>query len=160
MQKEKVTQKTTTIAQFVAQQIAQWCQCQYSSSFITDSQLFCTTNNNVVYQGQLLPTDNKTALEIRNITQLWVLRKPVIMMDGQSYQLHSNCSVVVKELGVTSCGTGGYNVTLPTSQPAVSMIELVSVVGTGVMLLLVIALVISLILCCVCKKKSKSFDVR
>ena len=105
LQEENAVRKTSDIAQFISQQVAQLCQCQYSDSFIVDGRLFCTTKNNVIYQAKLLSTDGKTALEIRNITQLWVLTKPIITIEEKFYQLDPFCSVVVKELGVTSCET-------------------------------------------------------
>ena len=151
---------TINIAQSVTQQVSQWCQCQYPGSFITNSQLFCTTNNDVIYQALLLPTDSKTALEIRNIIQLWVLSNPTIMLDGKSYHLYSNCSVVVKELGVTSCGVVRHNVSLPNSEIPVSTIELVSVVGTAVLLLLVIALVITVVITSCVRLRKSSFNMR
>ena len=121
------------------------CQCQFSSSYITDSQMFCTVKDAVIYQAQLLPTDNKTAFEIRNTTQLWILSKPVLVIEQRPYQVDPYCSVVVKELGTTTCDT---TEALSTSRPAVSTIELVSVIGTGVMLILVITLIIILVVCC------------
>ena len=107
--------KNADIAEFVSQHIAQRCQCHYSSSFIADGRLFCTTKNNIIYQAQLLPTDSKAALEIRNTTQLWVLSKPVIIIDGESYQLDFQCSVEIKELGMTFCDAVGSTEPLPAS---------------------------------------------
>ena len=95
--------KTSNIAQYIARQIAQRCQCQYSGSFIVNGELSCTTGNDVIYQAQLLSTEGKTALEIRNITQQWVLSRPAIIIDSLSYQVDSDCSTVITELGVTSC---------------------------------------------------------
>ena len=157
--KEKTSLKINHVAHVVAQQIALLCWCEYSGNFIGDGHLFCTTKNDVIYQAKLLPTVKKTALEIRNITQRWALSRPTIMIDEKYYQIDPNCSVVVKEFGVTSCGTVGLSESLSTSQPAISTIELVSVTGTGIMLLLVIVLII-LLVCCAYRKKSKSSNKR
>ena len=159
LQGENAVKKISDIARFISQQIAQLCQCQYSGSFIVDGQLFCTTKNNVIYQAKLLSTDGKTALEIRNITQLWVLSKPIVTIEEKFYQLDPFCSVVVKELGVTSCDSVSSTESLSELQ-SFTTIELASVIGTGVMLLLVIVLIVALVCCCVCKKKSKHYDVR
>ena len=40
------------------------------------------------------------------------------------------------------------------------VVELVAVIVAGVLLAVVIILTISLVLCCVCRRKSKSYDVR
>ena len=152
--------KNTDIAEFVSQHIAQRCQCQYPSSFIADGRLFCTTKDNIIYQAQLLPTDSKTALEIRNTTQLWVLSKPVLMIDGEPYQLDFQCSVVIEELGVTLCDTVGSTEPLPASRSTITLTEMISVIGTGILLLLVIIIMIILGLCCLRRKKSKHHTIR
>ena len=145
LQKEKTFTKTMAIENIIAQEIALRCKCQYSSGFITDSHLFCTIKNNVIYQAQLLSTDSKTGLEIRNITQDWVLSKPLLKIDEISYQLDPDCSIVAKELGITTCDTE------VTSQ---SIINVASFVGAGcALLMLVIVVVIILASCWVCKKK-------
>ena len=154
IQNEDPERKITDIAQFLAQQIILLCECQFSSSYIADGQLFCTVKDAVIYQAQLYSTDEKTALEIRNTTQLLILSKPILVIDQQLYPVDPYCSVVVKELGTTTCDT------ISNSQPLVSTIELASVVGTGVILILVIVLTIILVFYCYCKKRSKSFDVR
>ena len=127
----------STIAQFITQWIVQHCQCQYSANFIVDGQLFCTTKNSVVYQAQFISTDSKMALEIRNITQQWVLSRPTITINGLSYQVDPNCSTVVNKLGVTSCNI--VSESQPNNHlPAIS----VSVVLVGMMLLVCIGSII------------------
>ena len=69
------------------------------------------------------------------------------------------CSIIVEELGMTSCDSNPSTEALLTNQKpsfGESVIELVSVIGAGVLLVLVIVLVIILVLCCVCRRKSKS----
>ena len=155
--------KTTEIAQQISQHIAQACQCQYSGNFIVNSEHFCTTDKTAtVYQAKLLTTDGRTALDIRNITQLWVLSKPLITIDGRAYQVDPYCSVVVKELGVSSCDSNTSTESLSTDQPSVSVIELVSVIGMAALLILVVTTAIVLVLCCICRRKHKSrrYDIR
>ena len=149
LQGENAVRKISDIARFISQQIAQLCQCQYSDSFIVDGQLFCTTKNNVIYQAKLLSTDGKTALEIRNITQLWLLSKPIIAIEEKFYQLDPFCSAVVKEFGVTSCDTVSSTESLSEPPSSFTTIELASVIGVGVMLLLTTVLIVALVCCCV-----------
>ena len=146
------------------------CQCQYSDSLIIDDQLFCVTKNDVIYQAKLLSTDGKTALEIRNITQQWVLSSPTIMIGNLSYQVDPYCSTVVKELGATSCHMvtesqpDNQQPTVSESQannqlPAITTNTiLVSVVIVGMILLCVGLIILSL--CYLHIRKSKSHDVR
>ena len=145
--------------------MAQLCQCRYSSRFIVSSQLLCIAKNDVtiVYQAKFLPSDSKTALELRNTTHLWILTKPIITVDNQFYHVDPYCPIIVNELGVTSCGSSSSTeALLPDNKLSLglSVIELASISGGGAMLVLVVILVIFLVLCCVSKKKSKSYHVR
>ena len=147
--------KTSNIAQFIAQQIIQRCLCQYSASFIIDGHLFCTSKKTVIYQAQFISTDSKTALEIHNITQQWVLSRPMIIIDNLFYQVDPNCSAVVNKLGVTSYNT--VSESQPNNQlPAIS----VSVVLAGMMLLFCIGLIIFFSLYYLHKRKLKSHNLR
>jgi hypothetical protein len=160
LQNDNIEEKTANVTQFLAQQVAELCQCQYSSSFIVSSQLLCTAKNDVVYQAKFLPSDNKTALEIRNITQLWIQTKPIITIGDQFYHVDPYCSIIVNELGMTSCGSTEALSPNQKSFLGLSAIELASVSGGGAMLVLVIVLVIVLVACCVSKRKSKSYNGR
>ena len=97
------TGKVSDILKSVTKAIAELCQCQYTSSFIVDSQLFCNGKSEVVYQGQLLTTDGKAAEEIRNLTHEWVLDKPFISVSDQMYQLNPYCSVIIDKVGENVC---------------------------------------------------------
>lgn len=80
------------------------------------------------------------------------------MVEQQFFEVDPYCSVIVKELGTTTCDV---TEALSKSSSAVSLIELGSVVGAGVLLVLVIVLIF-ILLCCCCKnkKKSKSVNIR
>ena len=87
------------------------CNCEYSENFIDSGQFLCSSSKKeIIYQAQLLTTDGKTAEEIRNITQNWVLTKPIVTISGQRHQLDPYCSVVIREIGDLSCDP-----TVPTS---------------------------------------------
>ena len=87
------------------------CNCEYSENFIDSGQFFCgSSKKEIIYQAQLLTTDGKTAEEIRNVTQKWVLTKPFITISGQRHQLDPYCSVVIERIGDISCDP-----TVPTS---------------------------------------------
>ena len=123
----------------------------------------CTAENDVVYQAKFLPSYSKTALEIRNTTHIWILTKPIIAIDEQFYHVDPYCSIIVNELGNTSCGLSPSTEATLQNQKlflGMSVIELASITGVGAMLVLVIVLVIFLVLCCVYKrKKAKSYNV-
>ena len=151
------------MSQFIAQRLAQLCQCQYSSSSIVNSRLLCTAKNDAVYQAKLLPSDTKTALEIRNMTQQWILTKPIIAINERFYQVDPYCSIIVKELGMSSCDSVPSTEALLPEQNASfgkDIIELVGVIVAGILLVVVITMAVILVLCCVCRKKSKSYDIR
>lgn len=80
------------------------------------------------------------------------------MIEQRFYKVDPYCSVVVKELGTTTCDTTDQEA-LSTNSSGVSLIELLSVIGIGLMLILVIALIFILVCCCCTKKKEKSKSV-
>ena len=149
------------IAEAVTEHISRVCQCQYSNDFVIDGQLLCTDDDTaVIYQAMFLTSDERSALEIRNISQLWVLSKPMVSIDGQSYEVDPYCLVTVTRVGESSCNTAVSTEALSSSHTRITLIEMVSISGTGLMLLLVILLIIILACRCSCKKKSMSYDVR
>ena len=146
-------------ASTIAQRIVQGCQCQYSADFIINDQLFCVSKKSVVYQAQFISTDSKTAVEIRNITQQWVLSGPAIVINGLSYRVDPNCSTVVNELGVSSCGV--ISESQPKSNSQLPTVISVSVTLVGMMLLVCIgSVVFSLYMYYQCRRKSKSHSLR
>ena len=124
----------------------------------------CIAENDVVYQAKFLPSYSKMALEIRNTTHLWILTKPIIVIDEQFYEVDPYCSIIVNELGSTSCGSSPSTEATLQNQKlflGMSLIELASITGVGAMLVFVIVLVIFLVSCCIYKrKKAKSYNVR
>ena len=141
----------STIAQFIAQQIMQGCLCQYSASFIVNGQLFCISENSAIYQAQLTSTDDKTALEVHNITQQWVLSGPTVTACGISFKVDPNCSIVVNKLGVTSCHS--HDESQPNNQlPAIAT----SVTLVAVVLIVSVGSLIFFTLYCLCRRKFKS----
>ena len=148
----------SAIAQLIAQRIMQGCQCQYSARFIVSGQLFCASKSSIIYQAQLIPTDNKTALEVRNITQQWVLSGPTITINGVSYKVDPSCSTVVNELGVFSCHNSAVSESQPNRNNHLPVIT-VSVSLAGVMLIVCIGSVIFFIVCYLHGRKTKSHSL-
>jgi predicted thioredoxin/glutaredoxin len=111
----------------------------------------------VIYQAQLLSIVDKTAQEIRNITEQWVLSQPSIIIDGVSYQVDPSCSTEVKELGETSCNSASESD--PADEESTNVVIVVSVVSVVMVLLLIIAGLITASLCYLHKKKSESLDM-
>ena len=149
--------KILTIAQFIAHQIEQGCQCQYSANFIINGQLFFASKNSAMYLAQLIPTDNKTALEIWNILQQWVLSGPAITINSLSYKVDPSCSIVVNDLEVTSCSIIDI---MSESQPNnhLPVIIVAVTLSLGMMLIICVGSVI-FTLYCLYRRKSKSHSV-
>ena len=145
----------SAIAQLIAQQIMQGCQCQYLARFIVSGQLFCASKNSVIYQAQLIPTDNKTALEVHNITQQWVLSGPAITINSLSYKVDSSCSIVVNKLGVFSCHVSESQPNHNNHRPMIT----VSVSLVGMMLIVCIGSVIFFIVCYLHRRKTESHSL-
>ena len=148
--------KASTIAQLIAQQIEQGCQCQYSASFIVNGQLFCASRNSAMYLAQLISTDNKTALEIWNIVQQWVLSGPTITINSLSYKVDPSCSTVVNELGVASCNIID---TMSESQPNSHLPVIIVTVTLLAMILIVCVGSVIFTLYCFHRRKSKSHSM-
>ena len=147
--------KMLTIAQFIAQQVEQGCQCQYSGNYIINGQLFCTSKNSAMYLAQLTPTDNKTALEIWNILQQWVLSGPAIIINSLSYKVDPSCSIEVKELGVTSCNSASES----DEGSTINVTVVVSVIFAVVVLLMILSGLITASLYYRHKRNLKSKDL-
>lgn len=79
------------------------CNCSYSVNFIIDGQFLCFSSNELVYQGQFLTTNSKNAEEVRNLTQAWVLKKPMIKIANRSFQIDPFCSVTLITIGDSYC---------------------------------------------------------
>ena len=148
--------KVSIVAQFIAEQIEQGCDCHYSASFIANGQIFCASKDNAVYQAQLISTDNKTALDIRNITQQWVLSRPTIVIGDLFYQVDPDCSTAISKLGATSCGI--ISETQHNNHNSHAVIS-VSVILVGMVLLVFVGSVI-ISLCYLHRRKSKGYNMR
>ena len=104
MQVANSTGKISDISNAITTEVSRQCQCQYTAGFIVNSRLLCSDGKSeTIYQGQLVTTDGKTADQIRNLTQEWVLTKPYIKVGNKMYQLDPYCSVAIEELGDTTC---------------------------------------------------------
>ena len=104
LQESNTADKVTDVSEAVAKAIVDLCQCLYTPNLIIDHQLTCSEDKNlIIYQALLLSTDGKTAEQIRNLTQEWVLTKPTVNIDNKAYQLDSFCSIAINELGVIEC---------------------------------------------------------
>ena len=111
--------------------------------------------NDVIYQAQLLSITGKTAQEIHNVTEQWVLSQPSIVIDGVSYQVDPTCSTEVKELGVTSCNSASES----DEGSAFNVTVVVSVIIAVVVLLMILSGLIIASLYYLHKRNSKSKDL-
>ena len=154
MQGENSNEKAHEIALFVSNQVANICSCNYSWNFIDWRQtLFCSNiSNKIIFQAILPPNDGKTSEMIRLIIQQWVLQKPVITVAGKSYQLDANCSVVIKEIGDTSCN----KLTQLAPSTNLDILLLSYSIGGGGSVLISVMLLVLTVACCIKRKKSKS----
>ena len=142
--------KLSDILAAISSAIAQQCQCQYTTSFIANGRLMCGNDESeFIFQGELVTTDSKTADEIRNLTQDWVLKKPLVGIGNTMYQLNPYCSVVVDELGETSCDAISPTEPEPSTtseSPHFTLLEITSVAVMGFLFIVVVASI--LVICC------------
>lgn len=148
------------IANAITKQISNRCQCTYRSNLIIDSQLFCDDDpNKLIYQAQSLKleSDGRTSDEIHTLIQDWVLTKPSILINSQSYKLDSSRSVIVQTLGNSTCvilsPTTG--VSEPEAPYTPSSFELATIAVVGLILLLILLVVVSLAVFFVAKRSKK-----
>ena len=128
------------------------CNCQYSEDFIDGGQFFCpSSRKQIIYQAILLKTSGKTAEEIRNTTQVWVLMKPVLTVSGKSYQLDPYCSVVIRDVGDTSCDVISHDAESSNN-------EIIYGISGGI--LLIVAVVIIFTLCIVIWMRARRTEYR
>ena len=104
LQAANSTGKISDISSAVSNAVTQLCQCHYQPRFLVDGRLLCSVDKNeVIFQSQLLTTNNKTAEDIRNLTQQWVFTEPLLSINNKTYLLDPYCSIVLDELGDTLC---------------------------------------------------------
>ena len=132
------------------------CQCQYNTSYIVNHNLLCSDDESwVIYQGQLLTTEGNSAEEIRNLTQEWVLTRPIIRIENKPHQLDSYCSVVVEKLGEIMC-----DAIAPTETDTIdgssslTLLELISVIIMAILVVVVLT-TCSIIVCLLYKVCSR-----
>ena len=159
VQRENSARKMSDIANTIAKQISNHCQCTYSASLITDGQLFCDDDpKKFIYQAQFLKVAERTPEEIHTLIQDWVLTKPSISINSQPYTLDSSCSVIVQTFGNSTCVT--LSPTTRGSEPAAtpdtpSSFELATIAAVGLIWLLMLLVVVSLTVYFVVRKRSK-----
>ena len=161
-QTESSMSKLSDILSSITEEISTRCHCPYTVGSIIAGQLFCDVDRNqLLYQAQLLKSLNTSSEDIRSFAQDWVLSQPSVVINGTSFKLDSTCPVEVKTFGVTSCtslsSTTESATESSTSQRSrsPSVYELASIVGVGLILLLLTVVVIALITYCVTRKSRK-----
>ena len=114
----------------------------------------------VIYQARFLVVDGTTAEDIQNTLQNWVLMKPFITVDRQQYQLDTSCSVVILEVGDTSCNATELASSVDSQ---VNLLHYYYAGGGGGALLLLLVIVGVIVTVCALKWKTsrkKRYSVR
>ena len=139
----------------ISQQISQTCDCPYLESFIYGHRYFCNGNTamkTVIYQARFLVIDGTTVEDIWDTIQNWVLTKLFIIIDGQRYQLDTSCSVVIQEVGDTSCNA----IELASSADSqVNLLYYYAGGGGGVLLLVLVTVGVIITMCVIKWKMSR-----
>lgn len=125
-------------------------------SFIHSHGFFCNDNSaiqTIIYQARFVVVGGTTSQAIQSTIQNWVLTKSFITVDGQQYQLDTSCSIVIQEIGETSC-----DAIQPTSS-ADSQVKFpyyyYYYVGGGALLLLLVTIGIIISVCVIKQKMSR-----
>ena len=167
MQSDSNVREMSDITRSVTEEISRQCQCLYSVGLITRRLLFCDNDRNqLVYQAELLPTANVTSEDARSLTQGWVHTQPSVLINNQTFKLDSSCPVVVKTLGETTCeyyestteSESKSSTVMIASSSSPSIYELASIVGVGLILLILVTVVICLVVYFV-KRRSRKYGV-
>ena len=116
--------------------------------------------------AELLPTANITSEDARSLTQRWVHTQPSILINSQIYDLDSSCPVVVITFGKTTCeyyestteSESESSTVMIASSRSPSVYELASIIGVGLILLILVTVVICLAVYFV-KRKSRKYSV-
>ena len=158
-QNENSERKANDITITIGKQIASMCNCRYSEDYIDGGQFFCPSfRKQIIFQAVFLKTNGKTAEEIRNTTQTWVLMKPFMTVAGKSYQLDPYCSVAITDIGDTSCDAISPANLSSDSDAGSSGSESIYGIGGGILLLIVVivAMVIILTFCIIWRQSKKA----
>lgn len=82
------------------------CDCHFFENFTDGQKLLCNYSVNpkqFIFQAILQSINGKTAEELQKEIEKWVLTEPFVTIAGKSYQVNPECSVVIQEIGDTSC---------------------------------------------------------
>ena len=136
------------------------CDCYYSSNFITSGQFLCYNSDKLVYQGRILATDGTSAEEIRNLTQIWVLKSPVVKIGATDLQVDPSCPVTLISIGDPYCDMDDSAVSTNEGQNSqLSKSAGVGIISTIIVLLVMVFATLSVIVLYwfVCRKHKDSF---
>ena len=89
-------QKATDISSAIVMTLLLACDCPYSLEHVSHSHLLCgASEEEFVYQSNLLNTDEMDASQLKDLVQIWVDNSPIIMVAGMSRQVDNYCQVSI-----------------------------------------------------------------
>lgn len=102
-----------------------------------------------------MATEGRSAKEIRNLTQEWVLQKPVIKIGNKSYQVDATCSVILNSFEDPDCDV--IESTTATRLPVSVSMGLFLTLIFIIMIALTVIVLVS-VRCLKCKNKTNLFQ--
>lgn len=110
-----------------------------------------------IFQAKVLSTAEKTSDQFRDeLLQKWVNEKPIVMIEGQMFQVDPYCTVELTDLRSTYCRSESPTVAMSQNSTKTSLafaIEITAGVGGGLFACILVACAVVIALCC-CTRKS------
>ena len=107
------------------------CRCSLPSDYITDGQLTCY-NQNLVYQGRIISTNDRGSPNLMGDLQEWLSRDPMIIVKGEELKLVKNEPETAKQGDSPTDGFPVTTVGATAGGVAVLVLLLAVVIGTVV----------------------------
>ena len=159
-------EKATDVSSTVVDALLSHCNCFFTVEHIAHSRLLCGRDNKeVIFQANILNTENRAAPELMILVQRWVYNRLRFYVGGSAIRIDDYCAVSVNEVGDTDeCDAidptiGTVVAILEATLPEVPRVpnDLIPVIAgiAGAVVGTILLLVIVTILICCCERSKR-----
>ena len=81
--------KTEDMVQEVSRGVGQYCQCDFTSNYITDNEFLCNEEDpgSVIFQGRIIGTKERESMYLVEELEKWISNEPTIVIQGEKLQV-------------------------------------------------------------------------
>ena len=90
VQNQMPLEKAADMVQVVSRGIEQYCQCEFPSDYITDTEFLCDEDSNtVIFQGRIITTNEKNSLYLVDKLEMWISNEPTVVIQSEQVRIIS-----------------------------------------------------------------------